>query len=400
MRNIVFLDGSNFSGRSQLIGQWLIAERGRGRPVVFIGSSLASVLTGLASTVATELDLYTGWEAVPAPCRLRAYFEPKQKQIVASLSGGEQILLALAGIDRPAVRVAIDCALEQLDDTWRTWTLTYLREIPGDGVVKLADNQIRSAGEPGYEVIRMPSSSSEYRVQLGPLLQRYRSAFGDQSVAVEGLSFRYPKGPLVFHDCSFHLTAGNVYRLGGANGAGKSTLVRLLCGVLPMQSGSMFVNGQRYKPFREGNRLIALAMQNPDEQWTDINIAGDLKRRLEHVKPLGTLRSNKQDDLLKKWESSLGVTGMLHRHLLDFPRVLRKRLSWIWPLSGYLPWLVFDEPTLGQDDATVAQFADAICERAAQGYGVIYIAHDQRLPRLTRGTDLFVENGKVVTCTP
>jgi energy-coupling factor transporter ATP-binding protein EcfA2 len=398
MHNIVFLDGPNFSGRSKLIGQWLIAERGRGRPVVFVGPSIASALTGLASTVATELDLYSAWNALPPPSRLQAYFEPKQKQILASLSGGEQVLLALAGIGRPAIQVGIDCALEQLDDTWRTWTLEYLRDASGDAAVQLADNQISSAAELYCEMVRLPSGSSEYRVQLGTMLQRYRSATDNESLVVEGLSFRYPKGPLVFHDCSFQLTAGNVYRLRGSNGAGKSTLVRLLSGVLPFQSGSMFVNGRLYEPYREGNRLIALAMQNPDEQWIDINIAGDLKRRLAHVNPLGKLPAHNLDGLLEKCEASLGVSGLLQQHVLDFPRVLRKRLSWIWPLSGYLPWLVFDEPTLGQDDATVKQFADAICECAAQGYGVIYIAHDERLPHLVHGTDLLLENGRVVKC--
>ena len=319
MRNIIFLDGPNFSGRSKLLGQWLISERGAGKPVTFIGPSIASVLTGLANTVSSELDLYTAWNALPPASKLQAYFERKQQQILASLSGGEQVLLALAGI-RPAVRVAIDCALEQLDDSWRTWTLAYLRDASWDGVVQLADNQMSSAAEPYCDVVRMPSGSSEYRVQqLGTFPPQYRSAVENGSIVVEGLSFRYPKGPLVFHNSSFHLKAGNVYRLRGSNGAGKSTLVRLLSGVLPFQSGSMFVNGRLYEPYRDGNRLIALAMQNPDEQWTDINIAADLKRRLGNVKPLWKLPAHDLDDLLKKWESSIGVTGLSRRHVLDFP---------------------------------------------------------------------------------
>ena len=35
-------------------------------------------------------------------------------------------------------------------------------------------------------------------------------------------------------------------------------------------------------------------------------------------------------------------------------------LSWLWPLAGALPWIMLDEPTVGQDRATRAALADTI----------------------------------------
>ena len=49
----------------------------------------------------------------------------------------------------------------------------------------------------------------------------------------------------------------------------------------------------------------------------------------------------------------LGVPS-LDQHLYELPLVARKRLSWLWPLSGALPWIMLDEPTIGQDRATRA----------------------------------------------
>ncbi len=376
---------------------WLLAERLRG-PVIFIGPSIASALTGLAGTVAAELDLYTAWKPFVLAPELQAYFAPMSNQTLANLSGGEQVLLALAGTARPDVQsVAIDCALEQLDESWRAWALSYLRVAQSARVVHLADNQMGSSSE-SYDEVRRMTGRADYPVRLAALTQESEPRSHAISIVVENLSFQYSHGPVVFHDCSFRLAPGHVYRLKGPNGAGKSTLIRLLCGVLRFDSGLMFLDNRPYDPYREGNRLIALSMQNPDEQWTDVSIAGDLRRRLRHLKRVIDLPNDGPDALFTKWESMLGVCGRLQTHVLDFPRVLRKRLSWLWPLSGYLPWLVFDEPTLGQDDDAVAQFAEAVRACAARGHGVIYIGHDHRLQRALDGTDLILANRQVTTC--
>jgi energy-coupling factor transport system ATP-binding protein len=64
------------------------------------------------------------------------------------------------------------------------------------------------------------------------------------------------------------------------------------------------------------------------------------------------------------------------QHLYELPLVARKRLSWLWPLSGALPWIMLDEPTIGQDGATRAALAATITHLAALGHGILFITHD------------------------
>ena len=68
-----------------------------------------------------------------------------------------------------------------------------------------------------------------------------------------------------------------------------------------------------------------------------------------------------------RWPRSppASASRSLDQHLYELPLVARKRLSWLWPLSGALPWIMLDEPTLGQDRATRAALADAIGRLAA-----------------------------------
>jgi ATP-binding cassette subfamily C protein len=60
---------------------------------------------------------------------------------------------------------------------------------------------------------------------------------------VEGLTYRYPGGGGIT-DISFSLKAGSLTVITGRVGAGKTTLLRVLLGLLPSQSGSLYWNGQ------------------------------------------------------------------------------------------------------------------------------------------------------------
>ena len=73
--------------------------------------------------------------------------------------------------------------------------------------------------------------------------------------------------------------------------------------------------------------------------------------------------------------AALGIRS-LDAHLYELPLAARKRLSWLWPLSGALPWVMFDEPSIGQDLTTRAQLAAAIGQLTALGYGVLFVTHD------------------------
>jgi ATP-binding cassette subfamily C protein len=64
-----------------------------------------------------------------------------------------------------------------------------------------------------------------------------------QELRVEGLGYRYPGNENGITDISFTLRRGSLTVITGQIGAGKTTLLRVLLGLLPKQSGSIFWNG-------------------------------------------------------------------------------------------------------------------------------------------------------------
>jgi len=361
-----FISGPNFSGRSAALIA-MLRETGHG---FFVGPYAEAALSGLSSTVADEIAIYRA--ATPN----RPTFAPLDFTVYAArkpptLSGGEQVLLALHCFSLSDYgAIGIDTALEQLDPQNRADALAYLSQGAAHGfTTALIDNRL--ACPPDWSAHELFGAASEFACDLAAIDVK---TCGAPAIGVHQLSFRYPGGRDIFRNADFRLEPRQAYRLTGTNGAGKTTLFKLLAGILSPAAGAVTLDGKNYEPWRSGNRLFALATQNPDHQWCGVTLAEDLARRRAALARYPELRMPPDPDLTAL-AACLGV-GSMERHLYELPLVARKRLSWLWPLAGAMPWAMFDEPTLGQDRATRAPLARTIARLAQAGHGVLFVTHD------------------------
>jgi ATPase subunit of ABC transporter with duplicated ATPase domains len=371
--------GPNFSGRSAAL--MALLRDGKFAPESFyIGPYSEAALSGLSSTIADEIDIY---RAKPASFGRTAFspldFAALGRREPQTLSGGEQVLLALHCFSLSAYgALAIDTALEQLDPTNRDGALDYLDPRKQQvGNVALIDNRLPPPLV-GWTCTERAADTAAFdcdpRRLVADLLRHKAPA-----IAVRGLHFNYRRGKTIFRAVDLTLEGGTAYRLAGPNGAGKTTLLKLLVGVLAPRAGELTLGDARYRPWRHGNRAIALAMQNPDHQWCGATLRDDVARRR-----LAFARQARPEYLsdarIAKLAAALGIHS-LEAHLYELPLAARKRLSWLWPLSGALPWIMLDEPSIGQDTSTRLQLAAAIAHLTTLGYGVLFVTHDDDFAR-------------------
>src|SRR5436190_6744108 len=361
-----FIAGTNFSGRSAA----LMARLRKQAPAFFIGPHAEAALSGLSSTVADEIEIYRApkpdREAF-APLDFAAYAERRPP----TLSGGEQVLLAVHCFSlSDYAAIGIDTALEQLDPDNRHRAISYLTHAESQCIsATLADNRLDRP--PGMTVHEVTSTSAEFACDL--TAAALLPACQPMAIKVQGLSFRYPGGRDIFRNAGVKLESGHAYRLIGVNGAGKTTFCKLLAGVLAADAGAIELDGKPYAPWRTGNRAFAFATQNPDHQWCGATLGEDVTRRRGVLERQGI--KVPPDETLAALAARLGVRSM-EQHLYELPLVARKRLSWLWAFSGVMPWIMLDEPTLGQDRTTRDALADAIARLSGSGYGVVFITHD------------------------
>jgi energy-coupling factor transport system ATP-binding protein len=380
-----FISGTNFSGRSEA----LMARLRERAPAFFIGPHAEAALSGLSSTVEDEIEIYRapepGREAF-APLDFASYAERRPP----TLSGGEQVLLALHCFSLSAYSaIGIDTALEQLDPDNRNRAITYLTQAESQGVsATLADNRLDHP--PGMAVHEATGASPEFACDL--TAAAHLPACRPMAIKVQGLSFRYPAGGDIFRDGNITLEPGHAYRLIGVNGAGKTTFCKLLAGVLAPDAGAIELDGKPYAPWRTGNRAFAFATQNPDHQWCGATLVEDIGRRRGVLAQRGITVPS--DETLAALAACLGIQSM-DQHLYELPLVARKRLSWLWPFSGVMPWAMLDEPTLGQDRGTREALADAIARLSTSGYGIVFITHDDDFAARIAHRPLRIENGLI-----
>ena len=138
-------------------------------------------------------------------------------------------------------------------------------------------------------------------------------------IDVKNLSFRYKESQEYYDvkDITFHVKRGEWLSIVGHNGSGKSTTVRLIDGLLEVESGEIVIDGQRLTEENVWNirRQIGMVFQNPDNQFVGATVEDDVAFGLEN-------QGLSRQEMKKRVEEALDLVGML-----DFKKREPARLS-------------------------------------------------------------------------
>ncbi|HEW0990983.1 TPA: energy-coupling factor transporter ATPase [Streptococcus pneumoniae] len=138
-------------------------------------------------------------------------------------------------------------------------------------------------------------------------------------IDVKNLSFRYKENQNYYDvkDITFHVKRGEWLSIVGHNGSGKSTTVRLIDGLLEVESGEIVIDGQRLTEENVWNirRQIGMVFQNPDNQFVGATVEDDVAFGLEN-------QGLSRQEMKKRVEEALALVGML-----DFKKREPARLS-------------------------------------------------------------------------
>jgi energy-coupling factor transporter ATP-binding protein EcfA2 len=415
---IAALAGPNFSGRTDFLRAVTGLELAR--PIarmagqksdeigVYIYPEVYNCLSGIAPTVGEEIRLN---------CRTRQK-EIQLRPLVESLgltrlldrnpftlSGGEQsLLVAVCALAANPRIVAADCSLEQVDWNGKQILFDWHKSSCSKYTsLVLADNRLHEYRELPRILQREDYNPVDPAREAPQISGQLRSAieaadFEPCYITINNLTFSYPTGMLrrhktpVLKSISVCLEPGQVYVLEGENGAGKSTLAKILCGVLRPDSGRVFVNGTETRLWRKGSRIVGYHFQNPDIQLFSTTVLEEVQAGFKEI----TGNSHDCVEVTRGVINIFGLTSCHGEHPLDLPFVLRKRVALAATIVMNSPWLILDEPTLGQDDAMAEVIATIIETLAKLGKGIIVISHSEMLSRRLRAQRFELKDGVLV----
>ncbi|MDH6354974.1 ABC-type nitrate/sulfonate/bicarbonate transport system ATPase subunit [Dysgonomonas sp. PH5-45] len=123
-------------------------------------------------------------------------------------------------------------------------------------------------------------------------------------ISIKNLSVRYPQG-VVLKDFSLSMNRGQIYALIGPSGCGKSTLLKVLCGIVPKESGTIEY-GTQEKDISIGYVPQSYGLLDWKTVEQNILLPLRLKKKLPNTQEItGVLRSLEIEDLLKRYPKDL-----------------------------------------------------------------------------------------------
>lgn len=221
--------------------------------------------------------------------------------------------------------------------------------------------------------------STEYAIETIDLVKKYptsarreRGAFGHggQVTSFSGILgvLRGTKGPFVeaLRGVSLKIEKGQIFGVLGPNGAGKTTLIKILCTLVIHDEGEAYVDGfdVRKEPVEVLKNLQAVLPESRGFTW---RLTG--RQNLEFYASLYGLRDKEAKERIGYL---LEMTGLKERADDGYQRYstgMQRKLLLCRALLRSTPVLLFDEPTVGLDPASAAEFRNLLRDRLAKEEG-------------------------------
>jgi ABC-2 type transport system ATP-binding protein len=186
-------------------------------------------------------------------------------------------------------------------------------------------------------------------------VKNLKKSYG-KTVAIEGVSFEAIKGE----------TLG----LLGPNGAGKTTVIKLLCGLLKPDDGTVMFEGNTDPCSVEARMSLGMVPQT-------LAIYEELSAE-QNLFLFGRIYGLKGRLLKERVRNCLQIAGLIERskeRVSKFSGGMKRRLNMVCSLLHEPPLLLLDEPTVGVDPQSRNLVFDTIESIKKQGKTIIYTTH-------------------------
>jgi ribose transport system ATP-binding protein len=200
----------------------------------------------------------------------------------------------------------------------------------------------------------------------------------------------------------FAVAKGEIVALTGENGAGKSTLSKIIAGLLPADSGELYLDGVRFAPRSraQAERLgVRMVLQELGLIAT-LSVAENLQ--LGHLPACaGFVRRGELQRIANDQLRRVGLADVDPAQPVSELGIGQQQLVEIARgLMGEVQLLILDEPTAMLTSPEVERLFGQLTQLRARGVSVIYISH--RLDELARIADRIVvlRDGALVVDRP
>lgn len=211
-------------------------------------------------------------------------------------------------------------------------------------------------------------------------------------IEIKNVSQSYNKETKIIENMNLKIEDGIIFGFIGPNGAGKTTTIEMITGVLKIDKGDIFIDGNSItKSPIEAKKLFGFVPDSPDvfEKLTGLeylNFIGDVynvpsQERLEKVK-----------DLADKF----GITNNLKDRIQSYSHGMKQKLLIISVLLYNPKNWILDEPMTGLDPKAAFTLKELMKEHSKKGNTVFFSTHVLEVAEKICDKIAVIDKGKII----
>ena len=224
-----------------------------------------------------------------------------------------------------------------------------------------------------------PGSSDEL-LQVAGVGKRYTGRKGSIVTAVDGVTFS--------------VAAGEVVGLLGPNGAGKTTTIKMICGLITPDVGTVSVAGCDIRRERRAAlRHISAVLEGNRNLYWRLSVRENLNYFAGNRGLAPATVAERSGALVDQF----GLSDKVDQVVANLSRGMQQKLAIAVALLADTDVLLLDEPTLGLDVETGYEVRTLLADIARSGKTVLLSTHDMAVVEALCRRVVIIDKGRVVT---
>ncbi len=196
------------------------------------------------------------------------------------------------------------------------------------------------------------------------------------------------KENMVLDNVSYTFKSGFVYGLYGQNGSGKTMLLRAISGLLNLDSGSIFIDGEKLHDKIEFPPETGIVIEN-----MELLPECSAKRNLQMLAKIKNIADEK--DIIFSLER-VGLDPDSDKKVKKFSLGMKQRLNIAQAIFENQKIILLDEPTNALDEDAVQLIYKIIREEKSRGATIIVATHHKEDLKEVCDVILKIAEGKIV----
>ena len=192
----------------------------------------------------------------------------------------------------------------------------------------------------------------------------------------------------VLDNVSYTFKSGFVYGLYGQNGSGKTMLLRTISGLINLDSGSIFIDGEKLHDKIEFPPETGIVIEN-----MELLPECSAKRNLQMLAKIKNIADEK--DIIFSLER-VGLDPDSEKKVKKFSLGMKQRLNIAQAIFENQKIILLDEPTNALDEEAVQLIYKIIREEKSRGATIIVATHHKEDLKEVCDVILKIAEGKIV----